>query len=211
MKDLSSKSRVNPHFPNFVMIPQIIALASTGFSKRGIARHYQVSEETLNRWFDEDETLQEAFMQGREQERQALHNVLYKLAIDEKDKVSAMFLLKSRHGYREGDQQDNPTGSASRSTSPAQCQQRNTKRLKLLPTRKSQRCRTMASETIKLNAFQQRLLTVPEEFDVFLGGGRGGGKSYGIAYLILRHVSNTASRHVCFICARATKGSRTSN
>ena len=45
-------------------------------------------------------------MQGREQERQALHNVLYKLAIEEKDKVSAMFLLKARHGYREGDQQD---------------------------------------------------------------------------------------------------------
>lgn len=106
MKDLSHASRVNPHFPNFVMIPQIIAMASTGFSKRGIARHYQVSEETLNRWFDEDATLQEAFLQGREQERQALHNVLYKLAIEEKDKVSAMFLLKARHGYREGDQQD---------------------------------------------------------------------------------------------------------
>lgn len=106
MKDLSSKSRVNPHFPNFVMIPQIIAMASTGFSKVGIARHYGVTFETLQRWFEEDETLQEAFMQGREQERQALHNVLYKLAIEEKDKVSAMFLLKARHGYREGDQQD---------------------------------------------------------------------------------------------------------
>lgn len=45
----------------------------------------------------------------------------------------------------------------------------------------------MANETIQLNPFQQRLLSVPEEFDVFLGGGRGGGKSYGIAYLILRH------------------------
>jgi hypothetical protein len=104
MKDLNHASRVNPHFPNYVMIPQIIALASTGFSKRGIARHFQVSEQTLNRWFDEDETLQEAFIQGRESERQALHNVLYKLAVEEKDKVSAMFLLKARHGYREGDQ-----------------------------------------------------------------------------------------------------------
>jgi hypothetical protein len=106
MKDVTHASRVNPPFPNFVMIPQIIALASTGFTKRGIARHFQVTEPTLNRWFDEDETLHDAFLQGRESERQALHNVLYKLAVEEKDKVSAMFLLKARHGYREGDQQE---------------------------------------------------------------------------------------------------------
>jgi hypothetical protein len=31
---------------------------------------------------------------------------LYQLAIEDKDKVSAMFLLKARHGYREGDQQE---------------------------------------------------------------------------------------------------------
>jgi len=106
MKDLSHASRVNPPFPNFVMIPQIIALASTGFTKRGIARHFQITEATLNRWFEEDEALQQAFSQGREAERQALHNVLYKLAVEEKDKVSAMFLLKARHGYREGDQSE---------------------------------------------------------------------------------------------------------
>jgi len=31
-------------------------------------------------------------------------------------------------------------------------------------------------------------LLLPEELDVFMGGGRGGGKSYGLALLILRHV-----------------------
>ncbi len=106
MKDMTSATRVNPPFPNYVMVPQIIAMASTGFSKVGVARHFGVTFVTLQRWFEEDATLQEAFLQGREQERQALHNVLYKLAIDEKDKVSAMFLLKARHGYREGDTQD---------------------------------------------------------------------------------------------------------
>ncbi len=45
----------------------------------------------------------------------------------------------------------------------------------------------MATEDLKLNPFQQQLLAVPEAFDVFLGGGRGGGKSYGIAFLCLRH------------------------
>lgn len=40
---------------------------------------------------------------------------------------------------------------------------------------------------LELNAFQQRTLLLPEEFDVFLGGGRGGGKSYALALLALRH------------------------
>jgi hypothetical protein len=85
---------------------QVAALASTGFSKLGMARHFGVHLATLNRWLDENEDAAEAFRQGRESERQALHNLLYKLAIEDKDKVSAMFLLKARHGYREGDQQE---------------------------------------------------------------------------------------------------------
>ena len=104
MKDLTHASRVAPPFPNYVMRDQIAALASTGFSKQGIARHYCVHLSTFNRWLEEDNVLAEAFAVGREQERQSLHNVLYRLAIDEKDKVSAMFLLKARHGYKEGDQ-----------------------------------------------------------------------------------------------------------
>jgi len=45
----------------------------------------------------------------------------------------------------------------------------------------------MASTSIELNEFQQRALTMPEEVDLFLGGGRGGGKSYALAFLALRH------------------------
>ena len=45
----------------------------------------------------------------------------------------------------------------------------------------------MSQETIELNAFQQKALALPEELDVFLGGGRGGGKSYALALLALRH------------------------
>ena len=43
------------------------------------------------------------------------------------------------------------------------------------------------SQTIELNDFQQKLLAVPEELDVFAGGGRGSGKSQGLALLALRH------------------------
>ena len=40
---------------------------------------------------------------------------------------------------------------------------------------------------LELNEFQKKLLSIPEELDVFVGGGRGGGKSYGLALLALRH------------------------
>jgi hypothetical protein len=80
-------------------------LASTGFSKIGIAEHFGVSLSTLNRWLDDDDALQDAFTFGRDAERYTLHNALYRKACNG-DSVAAMFLLKSRHGYREGDQQD---------------------------------------------------------------------------------------------------------
>jgi hypothetical protein len=104
MRDLYHPARVNPPFAPLVMRDRIITLASTGFSKHGMARYFQVSIRTFNRWLEESDLLEQAFAVGRDQERQSLHNVLYKLAVEEKDKIAAMFLLKARHGYREGDQ-----------------------------------------------------------------------------------------------------------
>ena len=37
-----------------------------------------------------------------------------------------------------------------------------------------------------LTPFQERVLFIPEGFDLFLGGGRGGGKSTTMALLALR-------------------------
>lgn len=45
----------------------------------------------------------------------------------------------------------------------------------------------MTTETFQLSPFQQKLCVVPEEFDVFLGGGRGGAKSFAMAILAMRH------------------------
>ena len=42
-------------------------------------------------------------------------------------------------------------------------------------------------QELKLNSFQRRALSVPESIDLFLGGGRGGGKSYLLAVFALRH------------------------
>ncbi|MGQ0531031.1 MAG: phage terminase large subunit [Panacagrimonas sp.] len=52
----------------------------------------------------------------------------------------------------------------------------------------------MATQELRLNPFQHRVLSVPEEVDGFLGGGRGGGKSYALALLALRHCEQHGER-----------------
>src|SRR5690242_1021292 len=84
---------------------RIAALAAKGHSIIGIARGLNTSQDTLYRWMEEDPTLAEALAHGRESERLVLHNVLYRAA-RKGNIVAAMFLLKARHGYREGDQSE---------------------------------------------------------------------------------------------------------
>lgn len=52
----------------------------------------------------------------------------------------------------------------------------------------------MDQQTIETSEFQRRVLLLPEEVDVFLGGGRGGGKSYALALLALRHAEQYGAR-----------------
>ena len=85
-----------------------LAATSKGATKKGAAFALQVSDDVLSRWFNEHPELQEAFEKGRERERQTLHDVLYNAATKGRGKdslIAAMFLLKSRHGYREGEQE----------------------------------------------------------------------------------------------------------
>lgn len=81
-------------------------LAADGFSVRGVAARLGTSQDTLRLWFERHPELQEAFEQGRESERYALHNRLYRAAMEDGNITAGIFLLKARHGYREGDQGD---------------------------------------------------------------------------------------------------------
>jgi len=59
---------------------------------------------------------------------------------------------------------------------------------------------------IQLNAFQQRAMIVPEQIDMFLGGGRGGGKSFCLALLALRHVEQYGDKARILYIRRTYKG-----
>ena len=49
------------------------------------------------------------------------------------------------------------------------------------------------AERVAPTDWQARVLAVPEHFDIFLGGGRGGGKSYACLLLALRHLEQYAA------------------
>lgn len=80
---------------------------ATGSTKTGVAMALGCCVDVLNRWLDEDPELQEAFSQGRERERQTLHSRVYETAMGtgKEALIAAFFLLKARHGYREGEQE----------------------------------------------------------------------------------------------------------
>jgi hypothetical protein len=85
-------------------VESIERLAAQGHSIIGISKQLGVSKPTFQRWCEEDEALQEAFEIGRETERQALHSLIVQSAVQNKPaNANAMFLLKTRHGYREFD------------------------------------------------------------------------------------------------------------
>ena len=46
------------------------------------------------------------------------------------------------------------------------------------------------TETIQPTPLQAQVLAAPENYDIFLGGGRGGGKTFAVLLLILRHVES---------------------
>src|ERR1035437_2748964 len=49
-------------------VPEIRRLASAGSTYVGIAKHFGVAKETLNRWIDDDPELLESFEQGKDEE-----------------------------------------------------------------------------------------------------------------------------------------------
>ena len=85
----------------------IRAFAADGVSIVGVAERFGIDRKTFERWLADFPELREAFDRGREKERHTLHNRLFRIAMESDDEkaasIAAMFLLKARHSYREGD------------------------------------------------------------------------------------------------------------
>jgi hypothetical protein len=95
-----SKSGRKPIAPPSDAAENIRALAADGWSVIGIAHRMGVDPKTFNRWLEQTPGLRDAFDLGREQERQVLHNIIYRKAVEKDDTTAAIMLLNSRHGYR---------------------------------------------------------------------------------------------------------------
>jgi hypothetical protein len=62
------------------------------------------------------------------------------------------------------------------------------------------------SEALAMSDFQRRVLAIPESYDVFLGGGRGGAKSFTFALIALRHAEQYQERARILYLRQSYKG-----
>ena len=81
-------------------------LAERGVRETDIARALGMSFKTWKRIKDENDEARETLEEARQIEENKLFGILYEKAM-KGDTVSAIFLLKSRHGYKEGADQVN--------------------------------------------------------------------------------------------------------
>ena len=58
---------------------------------------------------------------------------------------------------------------------------------------------------VRPSPFQAQVLAVPEDMNLFLGGGRGGGKSFAVMLLILRHCNQYKNRARVLVTRRRLK------
>jgi hypothetical protein len=84
------------------MLPAIQEMAAHGLWDREIAQSIGMSPTTFIERKKESPALQAALDAGRAIEHQQLHNALHTAAMNG-NIVAAIFLLKTRHGYREQD------------------------------------------------------------------------------------------------------------
>lgn len=80
----------------------VFKLASKGISEVSISKALGVTYKTYQNWRKAYSEIEEARQQGRAIEHDALFDVLFVAATEKKNITAAIFLLKSRHGYVEG-------------------------------------------------------------------------------------------------------------
>ena len=71
-------------------------LAAKGYSTVGLAKHFNVSRSVVARWFEENETFEEAYEQGRDSYRQSLEEQIVAMGLAGKNCGGLIYLLKAK-------------------------------------------------------------------------------------------------------------------
>ena len=58
----------------------------------------------------------------------------------------------------------------------------------------------------QLSPWQEQAMCVPEDFDLFMGGGRGPGKAHLLAALFLRHCEQHGNKARCLVVRKSFPG-----
>ena len=82
---------------------QLEKLASAGYGTYAAAEKIGISQTTLLRWFRDYPDANTSWKRGLESEEHFILSELMKILKDKGNPLPGIFLLKSRHGYREGD------------------------------------------------------------------------------------------------------------
>ena len=105
---MTKKRTTEPAKPPRGTADKLRRWAADGTPQKVMARRLGVAARTMKKWLEDDPRLQAAYDEGVEEEHQVLLASLRKHM--DASPTPAIFLLKTRHGYREGDQ----TGQANR-------------------------------------------------------------------------------------------------
>ncbi|WP_322529314.1 hypothetical protein R5R73_07430 [Salinicola sp. LHM] len=84
---------------------KVLEMSKNGVSIKGIAHGLNISADLFRAWRENYPEIQKALDEGREREHGELHGALMEQA-RAGNVTASIFLLKCRHGYREGDQGD---------------------------------------------------------------------------------------------------------
>lgn len=90
-------------YPPENAVEVIQTMAASGNDQRSICKALGVGYDTWLRWKDEHDEIQEALNQGRAVEHDLLVGSLLESAVKQKNVTACIFLLKTRHGYRENE------------------------------------------------------------------------------------------------------------
>jgi transposase len=78
-------------------LADIERLAGKGYSTVGLAKHFNVARSVVMRWFEENQSFEEAYEQGRDSYRQALEEQIVSMTLAGKNPAGFIYLLKAKY------------------------------------------------------------------------------------------------------------------